>query len=157
MGHDPHALACLARSHVVCSEHTPARIKPQAGKVLQDGDKSASAKERGVFDEDVRRSDFADDAGELAPQTASSPGKTGAATCRTDVLAGESAADDIHASAPGIAVEGADVIPDRESPEEPVSLTGEQNAAAVGINLNSADGAPSKEEPSQDASSGPCK
>jgi hypothetical protein len=157
VGHDPHALACLARSGVVCPEHTPARIEPQDGKVLQDGDKSASAKERGVFDEDVRRSDFADDAGELAPQTASSPGKTGAATCRTDVLAGESAADDIHCAPPSMSVKCSHVIPDWEAAKTSVSLASKQDSARIGINLDSADGAPSKQFSSQDAASCPCK
>jgi hypothetical protein len=71
--------------------------------------------------------------------------------------AGESAANDIDASPPRLAVEGLHIVPDWESRQESVALSGEQDSAAVGIKLNSADGAPSKEFASQDASSCSCK
>jgi hypothetical protein len=157
VGRDPHAFPRLTRSGVVCSEHTPSRIEPHAGKVLQDGDKSASAKEWRVFDEHIRRTGFTDDAGEVAPQAASRPGKPGAASCRADVLAWETAADDIDAPTPRPTVESSDVVPDWKSGQVAVSLPSEEHAAAIGINLDSADGAPSKEFSTQDASSCPCK
>jgi hypothetical protein len=80
-----------------------------------------------------------------------------ATSSAADVLARESAADDVDVASPLLAVEGAHVVPDGEPWQETVSLSGEQDVPAVGIKLNSADGAPSKEAASQDASSCPCK
>jgi hypothetical protein len=77
--------------------------------------------------------------------------------CLADVLAGESATDDIDVAAPRVSVEGLNIVPDWEGFKAPVALSGEEDASGVGINLNSADGAPSKELSTQDASSCPSK
>lgn len=42
LGKDPHSFSDMRGAHRVRSQHTPLRIVPQAGKILEDGDKSAS-------------------------------------------------------------------------------------------------------------------
>lgn len=75
VGNNPKTFATLRRADVGTSKHIPRRIVPECGKVLQDGDKSASAKVRAVFDEAPRRFDFVDDAREFAPETGLCAGK----------------------------------------------------------------------------------
>jgi len=157
VGNNPHAFSLVWRSDFFCREHTPLRIEPEAGKSLEDGDKSASTKVRGIFDEDVRRLNFLDDPLELEPEPASVARQPCACASAGDVLAWESPADDINAPTPRVAVKRSHVIPDRESRQESITLSSKEDASAVGINLNSADGAPTQEEPSQDASSSPRK
>jgi hypothetical protein len=83
--------------------------------------------------------------------------ESGASPSDADVLAWESAADDVDVTSPWLAVKGADVVPDWEPRQGSVGLPGEQNSPGVGIKLNSASDAPSKQSPAQDAASCPCK
>jgi len=72
-------------------------------------------------------------------------------------LAWESAADDVDVTSPRSSVEGADIVPDWESWQASIGLSGKQDSPGVGIKLNSASDAPSKQSPAQDAASCPCK
>lgn len=151
VGNDPHSLPTMGGADVMSSEHTPSRIEPHCGKVFEDSDKSASTQVRGVFDKNVRRLNFVDDAGEMRPESALRAFDTPTLAGGADVLARESSRDDINVSTPRPSVEGPHIVPDRESLEYSVALPGKQDIAAVGINFNSANGAPSKEDPSKDA------
>ena len=68
-------------------------------------------------------------------------------------MAWESPGHNVNVSSPGLAGEGAHIVPDGEAVEQSVSLPCEQHASGVGSKLDSADGAPTKQAPSQDASS----
>jgi hypothetical protein len=130
---------------------------PEFGQVSENTSESARSEHCGVLHERTLGSYFANDASELGPEPRSLAGDPCSLAGARDVLAGEPATDDIDVASPGLAVEGPDVVPDGEAPEQPVPLPGEQHASAVGINLDSADGAPAEQEPSQDAASCPCK
>jgi hypothetical protein len=157
VGHNPHALALVGSAGVGSPQHTPARIEPQRGQVSENASEPASSESWGVLHERVPWSYLANDASELRPEPGALAVETGTLAGGTDVLAREAAADDIDVPTPGPAVEGADVVPDRERLEQSVALAGEQHASAVGINLDSADGAPAQQAPSQDAATCPCK
>jgi hypothetical protein len=74
-----------------------------------------------------------------------------------NVLAWKASGHDVNEASPWSPVEGLDIVPNWESWQPSVALTGEQDAAGVGINFDSADGAPSQDWPSQNAASCPCK
>jgi hypothetical protein len=80
VGNNPHSLALMWGTEIGRAQHTPSRIIPEDGKILEDGDKSASAKVRGIFDERPLRLDLADDAGELCPQSRACAGESSALT-----------------------------------------------------------------------------
>jgi hypothetical protein len=110
-----------------------------------------------VFDERVPRTDFADDAGEIGPQSRPSSSDACTLAGARDVLAWEAARDDVDASAPRQPVEGPHVVPDRESWQTPIPLARKQDATSVFVDLDSADGAKSAGKPSEYAASCPCK
>lgn len=147
----------MGGADVARSQHIPTRIKPERGQITEDDTEPARSEHWGVLHEDVGGSNLANDASELSPETAALAIDAGALARARDVLAREAAADDVDVPTPGLPIEGADVIPDGEGLEVPVSLPSEQHAPRVGINLDSADGAPAQQEPSQDAASCPCK
>jgi hypothetical protein len=72
-------------------------------------------------------------------------------------LAGEAAADDIDSASPGLAVEGADVIPDGEWLEESVTLSLLEDPLTVWFDLDGADGAPPKQPGGKQSAAGPGK
>jgi hypothetical protein len=67
VGHNPDPLAFVRSSGGVCSQHTPARIKPQRGQVSENASKPASSERWGVFHEHVSRSYLANDASKFRP------------------------------------------------------------------------------------------
>jgi hypothetical protein len=74
-----------------------------------------------------------------------------------DVLAWESAADDICDSSPRLTVEGCDIIPDWEAGQHPIPLPLQQGFSAVFIDFNSAHGAMSEKQSAKDSSPSSCK
>lgn len=139
---DPHSVSSMWRADVPSSEHTPSSIKPQAGKSFEDSAKSVSAQIRGIFGEDIRRPNFANNSEHFEPQTRAISVQTGTSAGGRDVLAGETTADGVNDSAPGAAVKGADVIPDGELIKHSVSLALREHSLAVRFNLDSADSVP---------------
>jgi hypothetical protein len=87
---------------------------------------------------------LANDPGLFFPEAAAGSGDAFPRAGGADVLTGEAASDDIHASSPWSPVEGADVIPDGEGGEAAIVLPLEEAVAGVGIDLDGADGAPSQ-------------
>jgi hypothetical protein len=157
VGHNPDSVPLVRGAHVGSSQHVPARIKPDRGQISKNGSESERSEHWAVFHEREAGSYFANDASEFRPESAAGSGDASAASGARDVLAREAPADDVHVSAPGLAVEGGDVIPDGEGFQQPVPLPRQQHLAAVGIKLDSADGAPPEQDGSQDAATCPCK
>ena len=139
------------------SDSSPFRIEPHLGKVSQDDVKSSGNKHWAVLHQDVAGLNLTDDAGHLFPQSTTFVFKSLTFTGRADSLAGKTTEDHVDASSPGVAVEGADVVPDREGGQASVCLAGEQDASAVGINFNSAGGYMSEEQVCEDPSSCSCE
>lgn len=127
------------------SEHTPRSIKPQAGKPFEHRCQSASAKHRGIFGEDPRRPNLANDSQHLKPKPRAIACQARASPCAADVLTREASTDNIDAAGPGSPVEGADVVPDGEGVEASVELTLAQHALAVWVDLDGADCVPAEE------------
>jgi hypothetical protein len=67
-------------------------------------------------------------------------------------LAWKSARYDVNNAAPRSAVKGLNVIPNRESRENPVILSGDKYASWVMPPLDCADGSPSEQMPTEDSS-----
>jgi hypothetical protein len=154
---DPHAVASVRRTDVPSSKHSPRRIKPQVGKPSDDAIQSASAQIRGVFREHIRRLNLANDSEHLKPQARAVAVQSCASPCAGYVLAGEASADDVDSSTPRSAVEGPDVIPDRERIEVSVSLPLRQHSLTVRFELDGTDGSPPKQPGGKQSASGPGK
>jgi hypothetical protein len=154
---DPHPVSSMRTADVPSAQHTPRRIIPQAGKPRQHGSESACAEIGAIFCEDKRRPNFANDAQHFKPEARSASCKACSVAGAGDVLAGEASADDVNAAPPGVAIERADVIPDREGLEMSVALALGEHSLAVGLNLDRADGPPSKQPGGKQASAGPGK
>jgi hypothetical protein len=142
---DPHSVSLVRTPDVVSSKHTPSNIKPQPGKPFEHAVQSSSTKHRGVFGKDERRFALANDAAHFKPQRRAISVQASSSAGAADVLAGEAPADDVNVSAPGTAVEGADVIPDGEGVEHAITLPLCEHSLAVGFDLDGADSAPSEE------------
>ncbi len=125
VGQDPHSVSLVWRADVPSSQHAPPCVIPQTGKSFDDGAKSTGTQVRAVLREDKSRPDLANDSEHLVPESRTLAGKSFTATRRADVLAGKSTRDNVNCTTPGLPVEGADVIPDRELRQVSISLTGE--------------------------------
>jgi hypothetical protein len=79
------------------SNRTPRRIKPEAGKIVEDPVESSTPDDVDVFDCDCIRFRQFDDIGHDRPQAAPIPGQAKLRAHRRDVLARESASNDIEA------------------------------------------------------------
>lgn len=130
---------------------------PERGQVTEHDVESASSEIWAVLHEREARSNLANDASEVSPQTAAFSRDAGSPSGARDVLAREASANDVDVPSPGLAVKGAHIIPNRESLEHAIALSGEQHLSAVGINLDSSDGAPTQEDASQDSAACPRK
>jgi hypothetical protein len=69
VGQDPAPVPLVGSTDVVRSHNSPARIIPHFGKVTEDHGKSSLNKQWAVFHEDEARSNFADNARHLGPQS----------------------------------------------------------------------------------------
>lgn len=152
-GRDPDAVAAVRGAGVARSHNSPSRIIPQAGKVKEDQSKASLNKEWAVLHEDVAGSYLADNASHLAPESGAPSTDPGAFPGGADVLARESARNDVNSASPRASVKVAYVIPDREGREAAVVLPGDQNVPCVGVELDGADGAPAEQFPAENASS----
>lgn len=66
---DPHPVALVGRTDVPSSKHTPASVKPHAGKSFEHSVEPASPQTRGVFREDKCRLALVNDALHFEPKT----------------------------------------------------------------------------------------
>jgi hypothetical protein len=83
-----------------------------------------------------------DNSRHLAPQSGPLAFNSGSASRCADVLARESASDDVHQSTPGPTVESSHVIPYWERIKAAVVLSGHKDTAGVIVFFDGADGSP---------------
>jgi hypothetical protein len=99
---DPNSLADVGSAGIVRPQDTPFRIEPQAGQVSENSSKPPRSEHWGVFHEDETGSNLANDPSEFKPQPGFRPFKALARRIGAgNVLAGETAADDVNVAAPG--------------------------------------------------------
>lgn len=92
------------------AEHAPFRIEPLLGQRSKNSIQPPASERCAVLHEAVTGSNFANDAMHMPPQSASLPSKACALACGANVLAGESAGDDVDASSPFGSIELRNVI-----------------------------------------------
>jgi hypothetical protein len=144
VGHNPDPFPSVRRTNVVCSQHTPPRIIPQRGKVTEDHGKPSGNKERAVFHEHESRSYLTDNSRHFGPEAGLGSGDACTFAGGADVLARESPRHHVNTSSPGHSAKGSNVIPNRESRENAVILSGDKYPAGVWVALDGADGSPSE-------------
>lgn len=144
MCEDPKSLADMWGAHIIRSQHTPRSIIPCCGQRPEYGSESPSKQHWAVFHKDPLGLHFANDSVHLVPQAAARAFKPSAFSSHGNILTREAAGDDIDLAAPWGAIEGADVIPQREAGQLAVTLAGEQHFPCVGLDFNRADGIPAK-------------
>ena len=103
----------MGSSGIVRAQTAPLRIEPQRGQVPEDAVEPSSSESCDVLHEDEAGSYLAHDASKVRPEAGPLPVDALALPGVADVLAGESASDEIHDSTPRAAVEGDDIRPDR--------------------------------------------
>jgi hypothetical protein len=121
--------------------HRPFRIEPEVGQRSENSIKSPNKQAWDVFHEDVARSHFANHSEHFPPEPAAFAFKPLSLACDRHVLAREPTADDIGSSSPSGAVEGSDVVMDREWFENTVVLSFLEHATAIGVDLDSTNAA----------------
>lgn len=142
---DPHPVSSMIETRVPSSQHTPSNVIPQPGKSFDDGAEATGTKVRTVFREHKFRFTLFNNSEHLKPQARTLSGKSFTFSVRArDVLAGEPSRNDIDESLPGLGVEAADVVPNREGWQVAVPLSGEQDFAGIPLKLDRADRSPSK-------------
>ncbi len=117
----------------------PSKVSPGFGKGVQ----------RNVLCEHERRATLGHDASHLRPQV-SLVGSTEALAGGRPWLAGEAAADDVDAAAPGAAVEGPHVVEDRERRQEAIELSVLQHLPAVAVELDCAEALVAEQHAAED-------
>ena len=157
VGIDPHPFTLVSCSSVRSGKHSPDSIIPQSGQVSENDAKPPKSESCRVFHDDVARSNLANDSGHFTPESAMLAVESLTSSDHANVLAREAARDDIHQSTPRFAVEGSDIIPDREVRQASVVLAGEQHAAGVVVEFDGTDGFPSKEFASKYAAACACE
>ena len=149
---DPDSLTFVVGTNLGSSDNTPLRVIPHRGKVCKNSSESPSSEHWAVFHPCESGSNFANDAGHVAPHRRPGPVDSSASTGCADVLARETARYHVNKSAPRSAVKGLNVIPNRERRENAVILSLDKNACGVGSPFNSADCAPSEQVASENSS-----
>lgn len=134
----------MGRAHIICSQHAPCHIIPCCGQRPEYGSESPSKQHWAVFHEHPLGLHLANDSVHLVPQAAAFSFQASAFSSHGNILAREATGDDIDLAAPWGAIEGADVIPQREEGQLAVPLALHEDAARVFFNLNGADGIPAK-------------
>ena len=137
--------------------NSPSTVIPHRGQVSEDCAKSSPNKCRAIFHERETGSYFANDAHKLFPESAPLAFDSRTFSGNADVLARESATNDIHESIPRASVKCSHVIPDGERFDVPFVLPPHENFTTVRFDFDGADGAPAKEFSSKDAPACSCK
>jgi len=157
VGQNPHSLSDLGSAGISRAQHSPFRIVPQRGQVSEYDSEPPRSEYWRVFHECESRSYLANNPSHLRPETRSCTVESFAFPGCADVLAGEPAGNDVNASAPWLAVEGAHIIPDGELGKVSVSLPGKEHSPRVVSKFDSADGTVPEDEVSEDAAACPGK
>jgi hypothetical protein len=104
----------MGSANIARSETAPFRIEPAFGKAPENNVESSSGELGNVLQVDVAGSNLAKDAEDLEPEAGALTVDAGATSGQGDVLAGEAGNDKIHDATPRSAVEGFEIVPDRE-------------------------------------------
>jgi hypothetical protein len=142
---------------VVRSEHTPSSIEPHLGQVSEYDSKPSTSEHWRVLHEDEARLNVANDASKLSPQSRALSIDASSLASLGDVLTGKASRYDINTSPPWPAVEGPDVVPDREGLEVSIVLALHEDSSAVVVDLDCADTSPAEQLPCEYASSSACE
>lgn len=151
VGQHEESLATVRRTDVRRSHKIPLRIEPERGKVGQHSIEPKAKVSGDVLEEDERRSRLRDDAADLGPEVSLValaellPGDA-------EGLAGVSRNDEIHAATPALAVEGAEIVPDRSAIQPRFFHPGHEDGRGEGVPLDDAHGATPAGQPEVDAS-----
>lgn len=156
-GKYPHPRAVVPRTIGARSEHAPLRIEPERGQIPENGIESPNSEICAVFHKDVSGSNFANHAHEFQPKSRLLALDARSTAGRADVLARESARNNIHSSSPRSPVEGADVIPDGKRWQDSVVLPFDEDLAAIRLDLDGANGPVSEDEPAENSASSACE
>jgi hypothetical protein len=107
----------VRRSHVGRSKSSPFRIEPHAGKIPENSLSWFDIKQSwNVFKTyPDSGSNFANDPRNVEPEAGALAVDSGPPSGVTEVLAGETRSDEIHAAAPRFALEGCEIVPNRRS------------------------------------------
>ena len=154
MGQDPDPFAAVGSASIVRAKHAPFRIEPQRGQVPENGSESPRSEQWGVLHEDVARSNLTNDPSKLPPKSGASAVNSCALSGRADVLAGEASGDEVNTFPPGVAVEGAHVVPDGEPGQDSVPLSLEEDSPRVFFQLDGADWHMAEKESAEDSAPG---
>jgi hypothetical protein len=95
VGNDPDPLPAMRGTNVRSSYSVPFRVIPERGKVTENGSHSSSKERCDVLHDDIAGSYFANDPSKLVPKTGPSTGEASTFSSDADVLAWESAADEV--------------------------------------------------------------
>lgn len=144
----------MIRSNGGRRESCPLRIEPEVGKRSENAVEPPVSESWAVLHEDVARSHLANDAVHLPPEPRPLAIETITATRDRDVLAGEAAGNNIDSPAPGVPVEGVDVVVDLEAVGVEQAGTSGEDVSPVGLGLDGADGAPSEEVAAEQSPTG---
>jgi hypothetical protein len=93
----------------------------------------------------------------VTPHSRSGSFDASAPSSGRNVLTGKSSRYDINTPCPRLSVKGLNVIPNRESRENAVILSGGKYASCVGFPLNGTDSAPSEQVSSEYSSTSACE
>jgi hypothetical protein len=93
----------------------------------------------------------------VVPHSAACAVDSGAASGCADVLAGKAARYHVNTASPRFSVKGSHVIPNRESRENAVILSGAQYSSGIGVPLNGANGAPAEEFAAEYSATSACE
>lgn len=124
---------------------------PVLGQVPENDVEPSNSEICAVFHEHESRSNLANDADEFRPESGSLALDAVSTARGRNVLAGEAARDDIHASSPRSPVEGADVIPDGKGLQYSVVLPLHEDISAVLVDLDGADATVVEDEPAENS------
>jgi hypothetical protein len=152
VGHKPESVALMRRPNIGSSQHRPSAVIPERGQVTEHSSESPSNDCWTVLHEDEARSNVANDPCHVRPHPRSLAVDAGALSGDADVLTGKPARYHVNKASPRSSVKSSNVIPNRESREQAVILSGKQNACGVGLPLNGAHGSPSEEVAAENAS-----
>lgn len=138
-GQEPESLPLVGCANGGCGEQTPLRIEPEVGKILEDVGKPSDSlpwvESGDVLQEDVRRCHVSDDSCDLRPEPTVVVNSTSPASRRPG-LTREPRTDEIHDTAPLMASEGREIVPDGRSIQGLVFHPRHESGRCVGVPLN---------------------
>jgi hypothetical protein len=136
VGQEEESVSLVVSSDLVRSQHKPLRIEPERGQISEDDVEASNNESCDVLHEDVLRSNLANDASEVSPESAALALDADPVPGVADVLTREAASDAINEAAPRSAVEGGNVVPDRSLLQGRVFHPGHDDCRGEGFPLD---------------------